>query len=711
MKPSNVRRRCGEFFICLAAGLALLLFQPGLTLADDTLLTPHVLDDTVVTSTGKTKMLDTPASISVITAADLEQMGAKNVMQALERIPGVYNTSASRSSLSIRGTRSSMAGGPVILVDGVSQNYGNYRREELDFIPVSQIEKIEVLRSAGVAYGPGAARGVINIITKKGKGDQPLNASFSVNYGSWDTQNLYGALNGRQNRFDYYLDYSYFDTNGYEEEEETRKGALLKLGYNPTDQIRIGIRGTWLDQDAITAYGLGKFDWHLDNGYRRDIHFPQGDGDPDIVWHNGKEQESTAYALEFSQKGDTLFSNGTLSLTNYEEVYYDTKDTYYSGSGARGDFDNREQDTLTANVSAGYRIFINGIAYTPSLGLNYEKIDFSQRRTYPFDPGRSTAKYDLELDDKAYGIFWDNDFIFNDHWGLKIGNRFDKMELTLEDKQPVKVAADETAWSWVVAPSYHVNPNTNVYVSVSRNHWFPSPQYYFWAQNYPDNDPKDIKPEVNTTYEIGYKQRLSRAMNTSITGYFSKTADKFAGYYDASGTYNGQKNVGDADTYGIEVEIDGRPVQWWGYRLSGAYINAEWKSGQGSIKLHPSNASAIVDLEGYKVHGIPELNGHAGLDFYPSQGLKASVDANISGKYYLDYTNRFTYPSTTTIDASVSYSWDTYKIWLLGKNIFDRDVERAINSDGELTGANGTPKTSYYVQDGRYVELGLRVNF
>lgn len=136
----------------------------------------HVLDEMVVTSTSKSKLVDTPASISVITAADLEQMGAKNITEALERIPGVYNTTASSSSLSIRGTRSSMAGGPVILIDGVAQNYGNYRREELDIIPVSQIERIEVLRSAGIAYGPGAARGVINVITKKARAINPLMA-------------------------------------------------------------------------------------------------------------------------------------------------------------------------------------------------------------------------------------------------------------------------------------------------------------------------------------------------------------------------------------------------------------------------------------------------------------------------------------------------------------------------------------------------------
>jgi iron complex outermembrane receptor protein len=35
---------------------------------------------------------------------------------------------------------------------------GDYRYSEFDFIPVNQIERIKVLRSAGIAYGPDVAR-------------------------------------------------------------------------------------------------------------------------------------------------------------------------------------------------------------------------------------------------------------------------------------------------------------------------------------------------------------------------------------------------------------------------------------------------------------------------------------------------------------------------------------------------------------------------
>ena len=117
-------KRQGQACITGLAALAL-LWTLQQVLAEQADTETHVLDEMVVTSTSKSKLVDTPASISVITAADLEQMGAKNITEALERIPGVYNTSSNNSSLSIRGTRSSMAGGPVILIDGVAQNLGS----------------------------------------------------------------------------------------------------------------------------------------------------------------------------------------------------------------------------------------------------------------------------------------------------------------------------------------------------------------------------------------------------------------------------------------------------------------------------------------------------------------------------------------------------------------------------------------------------------
>lgn len=692
-----------------------MLLPPAAVIAEEGGEQLHVLEDVVVTSTNKSRAMDTPASISVITAEDLEKIGAKNIIEGLERIPGVFNTTTSNTSISIRGTRSSMAGGPVILIDGVAQNLGLYRREELDLIPVSQVLKIEVLRSAGIAYGPGAGRGVINIITKKGKTQKPFNAEGSASYGSWTTHNESLNLSGGIGQWDYYGNISHYDTDGYKDDEQTRTGILLKAGYRLSDHTRIGVRGNWIQNDQDRAYGLNMYDWQLEN-FRRDLHFPRSQTDPSLVWHQTQEQDTAIYAFEFSREDAKSFVDGNFAFTNFEEDYWDTKDIFYSNSTARGDLQEFEQDTYTLNLSGGYNFTFDDLIYSPSIGVTYEKIEYKQRVTYPYDFAgtRSTAANDLDIDNEQYGFFLDNDLRWQKKWGLKIGGRVDNVDFDYTDQQapPLTVKKDDTLWSWSVAPSYHFSESGNIYFMVGRNYWYPTPKYFAWAADYasPNNRPEDLKAEETLTYELGYKHLLHRAFNVNADVYFMDQNDKFASFYEG-GNFKGIKNLGTAETIGVEVEIDGRPIDWFGYRASGTYMEAEWTEGQAKARAHPSNASVIVDLDGKQVYGIPNYTYQIGADFYPLSGLRISVDATTFGDYYLDYLNRLKYPSKTTVDARIVYDWKNWQFWVLGKNIFDRDIERAINSDGELTGPNGTPETSYYPQPGIYLEAGLKFRY
>lgn len=670
----------------------------------------HELEEVVVTATHKMKMLDTPASISIITAKELEEMGAKSIAEALRKIPGVIDKSAKDDAIAIRGTQSSMAGGPVILIDGVPQKIGDYRYDQFSFIPVSQIERIEILRSAGIAYGPGSARGVINVITKKGKRDKPLKFDAAGSYGSWNTHNEHVNLYGGINQWDYFLNLANYSTEGYEEEDQDRRSALLKLGYNLSDQTRIGIRGNFIKHEHHTAYGLWKKKWQLEN-YRRDIHFPKSETDPTLVWHNEREQDVSTIALEFSQKDERLFLNAIASFTDYDEEYRDMHTKFTSPK--RVYFDDKDQGTYTFTFSAGYNLHFGIVNYTPCLGVNLEDIDFEQRRSYPNDPNKNTDRYDFDIEERQYGFLWDNDFLFGENWGLKIGGRMDRAKLEFEDKVPNKVDQDKTMYAWSGALCYYFSDKATVYVSSARNFWFPTPRYYAWAAERGGdlNRPEDLKPEKSLTYEVGYKHILHKAFNINLTGFSTKYKDKFASYYDTTGTWRGMKNIGGAEIRGLELEANGRVCPWFGYRLAGTYLKAEWTTGQMRVYEHPSNTKVIRDLAGYDIHGIPRYTYVVGLDLYPFKGFKCSIDINGYGSYNVDYLNRIEYGAKTTVDANISYTIKHWKFWLLGKNIFDEEIERVINPTGRLTGPSGEPDNAYYVQDGRYIEVGVSYHF
>jgi len=689
--------------------IAMLCIYPVMVFAGQNVENVHKLDDIVVTSTQKTRAVDTPASLSIITGEELRDMGAKNIVEALSKIPGVTDSSSKSQSVVIRGNKSAMAGGPVLLIDGVPLKMGDSRYSEFDFIPVNQIERIEVLRSAGIAYGPGAARGVINVITKKSTQDG-FHGDVSASYGSWGTHDENVSLSGMKNKFDFLVDAENYHTDGYEEEEENRKSVLGRIGYNLSDQTRIGLRINHVDYDNMTVEGLKKYKWQLDN-YRRSIHFPKSETDSDLLWHNEKDEENTTAALEFSHKDNNLFFDGSLSWATYEKDFRRTYAIYDSPESVY--HENSDQDTYVLTMSGGYHLNFGSVSYTPSVGINFEDIDNTVSRIYPYNPSKNTDKYNFDLQEKTYGIFWDNELMFNENWGLNLGARFDRTQVEFQDKVPNIVDESHDMISYAVAPSYHFNEKAMVYASVGRNYWFPTPRYYAWAveKGGTHNPVEDLEPEEVLTYELGYKHMFNNMFNINATIYFSDYKDKFGTVRDESDSSCGQGNIGDAEAKGIELEVDGKLNRYFGYRLAAAYQDIEWTSGTALAYIHPTNTrDYTADISGKQIYWVPKFTGLVGLDFYPMDNLKISLDMNYMGERYVDYLNQIEYPDKTTFDARVAYTWHQWKFWLLGKNIFDEDLEYVSNSSGKLN-SDGDPNNAYYVQNGAYVEAGISYHF
>ena len=133
------------------------------------------LDEYVVTAARtETKLVDTPANISVVDAKTIEERHYQDVSEVLKDVPGttVVDNGVGASEKVIRLNGDDRV---LVLVDGrrVSTDIGStsYGRNNMDMnqLPdVGLIERIEVLKGAGGAlYGSEAVGGVVNIITKK----------------------------------------------------------------------------------------------------------------------------------------------------------------------------------------------------------------------------------------------------------------------------------------------------------------------------------------------------------------------------------------------------------------------------------------------------------------------------------------------------------------------------------------------------------------
>ena len=159
------------------------------------------MEDVVITATRTPLPLKkTPVITRVITARDLESRGVATIQEALENeLAGVeFHQAGYGTSLSFQGLDARYV---LFLVNGermAGETYGNidYAR-----IPVSNIERIEIVRGASsVLYGSNAMGAVVNIITKMPQKQVEVNAS--LRYGTPYQDNRSEILGGSNTESD-----------------------------------------------------------------------------------------------------------------------------------------------------------------------------------------------------------------------------------------------------------------------------------------------------------------------------------------------------------------------------------------------------------------------------------------------------------------------------------------------------------------------------
>jgi iron complex outermembrane receptor protein len=116
--------------------------------------------------------LTAPASVSVITAEEIQLSGATTLVEVLRRVPGidVMRLGVSSSDVSIRGFNQRVSNKLLVLVDGrsVYEDFLGLTFFEEVPIELEEIERVEIIRGPGSAlYGANAFVGVINIITRR----------------------------------------------------------------------------------------------------------------------------------------------------------------------------------------------------------------------------------------------------------------------------------------------------------------------------------------------------------------------------------------------------------------------------------------------------------------------------------------------------------------------------------------------------------------
>lgn len=130
------------------------------------------LNTVVVTASRQNeKVLDAPASISVITSREMEELVAPTAVQALRNTTGVdmAQTGVDRSEVVLRGFNNAFSGSAYIMTDyrhAAVPSLGVNIHSIMPALPID-VDRVEVVRGPGSAlYGAGVTAGAVHYITK-----------------------------------------------------------------------------------------------------------------------------------------------------------------------------------------------------------------------------------------------------------------------------------------------------------------------------------------------------------------------------------------------------------------------------------------------------------------------------------------------------------------------------------------------------------------
>lgn len=268
----------------------LITLYPALALSEDIFLknaTQHAslsLDEINVTAARTPVSTKTATGdITIIERDEIERLSGSGLVDLLKLQPGIQILTnggmGNTASVYMRGTNADQL---VVLVDGMRINSATTGTTAFENLPLSTIDRIEILRGpASSLYGSDAIGGVIQIFTRRG---QPDKTHFygSVGAGSYDTYTGNVGLSSQYKALQFGTQVSSYDTRGI----SARKNPPLAR-----DRDRDGYRN--LSGSAYATLDIA-------DGHSLNLNFFGSDGQNHYDNNNGFNNYSTMHQQAYS---------------------------------------------------------------------------------------------------------------------------------------------------------------------------------------------------------------------------------------------------------------------------------------------------------------------------------------------------------------------------------------------------------------------------
>lgn len=604
------------------------------------------------------KVTEAPSSVSIIMADDIKKYGYRTLADLLRSVRSFYIIND--RNYSYAGVRGFGRPGDynsriLLLVDGHRTNDNIYDSAFIGtegIIDADLIDRVEVIRGPGSSlYGSNAFFAVVNIITRRGRDVQGVEASGeAASYTTYKGRVSYGKQ--YQNGLDMIVSGTGYDSKGQDlyyreldpafstDPRATNSGVAEHADYDRfnsfftkasyRDMIFTGAYSSRTKGIPTGAYGV---DYNVAGNKTTDA---RGYGDIKYEHGIGSQTDLTArvYYDSYAYTGDYLYSG----VLNKDEAY---------GSWWGGEL------RLTTHVFDVHRI-VAGAEYQDNLRQDQRNYD--------------EAPYASYLDDKRASrrtaCYAQDEIALTKHVIANVGARYDHYDTFGGTMNPR------------LAVIY--NPLSTSSIKFLYGTAFRAPnvfeQYYSALTSVPPEVANpDLKPEKIATYELVYEQYIGESFRGTAEGFYYEIKDLINLTTNTAGDLQ-YENIAGSRTKGFELELEKKWTNGVNGRISYS-IQRSIDTTTGEILTNSPEQLAKLNIT------VPIVSSRvfAGIEEQYTSRRK-TVQGNYASEFFITNVTLFSRQLIDRLELSVS----VYNLFdkRYGDPVSDEHPQDIIEQDG-----------------------------
>ncbi|MBP6335459.1 MAG: TonB-dependent receptor [Bacteroidia bacterium] len=462
--------------------------------------------ETVVISAGKfeQKLSELSVSMEIIRPNLIESRNTTDITEVLAQIPGVTILDGEPQIRSGSGFSFGVGSRVGVLIDGIPILIGDQGRPEWSFLPLENVEQIEVIKGASsVLYGSSALSGVINVRTTYPK--EKAITKVQAYYGQYDAPSVSETKWWDGAAPIYGFSFFHSERIGKKNNVDLVFGGRALQDHNfigPPQKVKnlnIPVDSTLSDKDVATRLGRINFGIRYRSEKLKGLsfgvngNFMQSHDNFSLVWLN--DSSGLYRALP-----------GTMTISDTKMFYVDPFITYFTSTGYkhtinfrffRNAVDNNNNQSNSSNIYYGeYQAhkefkFIKDLHVTGGIVMNKIRAA-SELYTY-------SGSTDNSLDN--YAGFVQADKKFGDQVNISGGYRIEYF--TINDSEEVVKPVARGGISWALTQGTFMRASYGQgyrYPSITEKFIFTSAGGIFVLPN------PELKPESSESMEVGIKQ-------------------------------------------------------------------------------------------------------------------------------------------------------------------------------------------------------------